>query len=155
MTIIVLVVFLVIVGSCGRNREAIAEAYNEGHDAGYEEGYALGLEYGREDGYRAGASDGYEIGYEAGKESGYESGFEEGRYQGYDEGYGDAEYDNIPTTFPNGMPLRTGHDQLIFYSTPWGECYHLKNCPYVTTAMPIRYANAVHAGFTACTYCLP
>lgn len=125
------------------------------YSTGYEEGKAAGFAVGKEDGYASGFSEGKEYGYESGKDSGYESGYEEGHYDGYHEGYGDAEYDNIPMTFPNGLPLLPGLDQMIFYSTPWGECYHRKNCPYVTTAMPIRYANAVYAGFSACTYCLP
>lgn len=137
---------------------ATASAREASYSSGYDAGKATGLAVGKEDGYASGFSVGQEYGYEAGKEFGYESGFENGRYEGYDEGYGDAEVDYITTDYSFGLPIPYGEDGSswrIFYATPWGEHFHREDCGYVTTPMPIRYANAVEAGFAPCEHCQP
>lgn len=75
MLAIAAVLFLLESDASGKKRATtdglISEAYEKGHNDGYEEGRDLGYSNGYEDGYLAGDAHGRETGYENGYYDGY------------------------------------------------------------------------------------
>ena len=48
---------------------------------------------------------------------------------------------------------KEGHYEWLVYITPHGECYHSKNCSYITITSAIGLEQAKSKGYRKCKHC--